>query len=71
MERMTPQKIIMMRDLTQFTGLKETQIEAKVRDGTFPPPVRLSARRLAWLETDVARWQQERIAERDRKRVSK
>jgi prophage regulatory protein len=28
----------------------------RVKDGTFPAPVRLSARRVAWLESDVMNW---------------
>jgi prophage regulatory protein len=59
------QKIIRLADLPNFTGLRRTQIYALVTAGRFPKPVRLSTRRLAWLEAEVAEWQAARIAERD------
>lgn len=33
--------------------------------GKFPAPIRVSENRIGWLEIDIARWQRERIAERD------
>lgn len=33
--------------------------------GRFPAPIRVSQNRIGWLEVDIARWQRERIAERD------
>ena len=44
----------------QFTGLKKSSIYAGVRDGSFPAPVRLSARAVAWREGDLIRWQASR-----------
>jgi len=60
-------KIIRLAELTQFTGLRRTQITQLVAEGRFPPPVRLSARRKCWIADEVALWQAERIAERDGK----
>lgn len=58
-------KIIRLADLPDYTGLRRTQIEFLIEQGKFPRPVRLSARRKAWLETEIIAWQQARIAERD------
>jgi prophage regulatory protein len=60
------QKVILERDLPAVTGLRKTQIAAKVANGTFPKPVRLSERRKAWLEAEVTAWQIEQVAKRDR-----
>jgi prophage regulatory protein len=58
-------KVIRLRDLPNFVGLQRTQVEALIAEGRFPKPVRLSTRRIAWLESEIIAWQQERIAERD------
>ncbi len=33
-----------------------------MEDGAFPKPIKLGERSVAWLEEDIDRWQQERIA---------
>ena len=55
------QRFILKKELPQYCGLRRTQIEAKIERGEFPKPVRLSERRLAWLERDIAAWQAEQI----------
>jgi prophage regulatory protein len=58
------QRIIRLSELTQFCGLKRTQIHQLIKDGHFPAPVQLSARRKGWLEKKLIDWQQQRIARR-------
>jgi prophage regulatory protein len=58
-------RIIRLTDLPQFCGLKRTQIDLLIQEGRFPRPVKLSARRKGWLESELIVWQQQRIAERD------
>ncbi len=67
MSQLKLQKVILEKDLPAVTGLQKTQIAAKVADGSFPKPVKLSERRRAWLEAEVLAWQIARIAERDQK----
>jgi prophage regulatory protein len=43
-------------------GLKSTRIYQLVGDGDFPAPVRLGERSVAWLESEVERWIQNRAA---------
>ena len=62
--------IVRAAELPSFTGLKSTQIDALVAKGEFPAPVKLSARRKGWLQSELIAWQQARIAAsrtRDRK----
>jgi prophage regulatory protein len=40
------------------TSLDITTIYRKIKSGTFPPPVRIGRRRVAWRESDVAMWQE-------------
>jgi prophage regulatory protein len=53
------------RDLPDFVGLKRTQIETLIERGDFPKPIRLSERAIGFLESEIALWQQRRIAKRD------
>lgn len=59
-------KIVRLADLSQFCGLRRTQIELLIAEGKFPRPVKLSARRKGWLEAELIIWQQQHIAQRDR-----
>ena len=39
------------------TSLDITTIYRKMKAGTFPQPVRVGRRRVAWRESDIATWQ--------------
>ena len=39
------------------TSLDITTIYRKMKAGTFPQPVRIGRRRVAWRESDIAAWQ--------------
>ena len=41
----------------QQTSLDITTIYRKMKAGTFPQPVRVGKRRVAWRESDIAAWQ--------------
>jgi prophage regulatory protein len=41
----------------QQTSLDITTIYRKMKAGTFPQPVRVGKRRVAWRESDIATWQ--------------
>ena len=41
----------------QRTSLDITTIYRKIKAGTFPPPVRVGRRRVAWRESDLVAWQ--------------
>ena len=43
--------------LEKQTSLDITTIYRKMKDGSFPQPVRVGKRRVAWRESDVAAWQ--------------
>jgi prophage regulatory protein len=42
------------------TGLSRTSIWQMIRDGKFPAPVSLNSRNIAWRESEVKRWQDQR-----------
>jgi prophage regulatory protein len=39
-----------------LTGLKKSSIYAKAQKGTFPKPVKLSSRAVAWRSDEVHQW---------------
>ncbi len=69
---MTPRlnRVIRLAELPKYVGLKRTQIDALIRRGEVPKPIRLSegGRAKAWLEHEIVAWQQERLAARDKHR---
>lgn len=46
----------------EATGLSRSTIYEKIKDGTFPRPVNLSTRAVAWPESAIAEW----LASRER-----
>lgn len=56
-----PGKLIRLPDVEARTGLKKSSIYAWMKSRTFPAHVRLSARAVAWRESDIDRWISERV----------
>ena len=59
-----PGKLIRLTDVEKRTCLKKSSIYAGGKAGTFPLPVRLSARAVAWRESDIDRWIADRMTTR-------
>ena len=47
-------------DVVKFTGLSKPSIYRLMREGTFPRPVRLGERAVAWTINDLEQWAQNR-----------
>jgi len=46
------------------TGLSRSTIYEKMKNGTFPKPVKLGPRAVGWLEIEIDAWICERISQR-------
>ena len=57
-----PIRIIRMADVQARTGLSRSTIYQWVSDGSFPQPIRLGARAIGWIESEVDAWIREQIA---------
>ena len=57
-----PGKLQRLHVVEERTGFKKSSVYAGVKAGTFPAPVRLSARAVAWREEDIDRWITGRIS---------
>lgn len=56
----TPRLLARLPVVLKVTGLGRSTIYRWVADGSFPPPVRLGPRAVAWRWSDLDRWTQSR-----------
>ena len=56
-------RLVRLPEVEGMTGCKKSTIYQLMKDGKFPRCVRLSARHVAWPETAVLQWVQDRISE--------
>lgn len=56
-----PGRLLRLTHVEARTSLKKSSIYAGVKSRTFPAPVRLAARAVAWREEDIDRWIRERV----------
>lgn len=53
----TPRRFLRMPDVIKLVGIKRTVIYERIKAGTFPKPVQIGARAVAWDEEELATWQ--------------
>ncbi len=58
---MQRENLIRVREVMERTGLSRTVLYRKVKHKDFPPPVRLTARCVGWLESEIDEWVNQRI----------
>ena len=56
-----PETLMRIDAVMALTSLGKTTIYTSVKAGTFPKPLKLSARRVVWRASDIATWQAERL----------
>lgn len=57
--------ILRRADVERATGLKTSSLYEKMKAGEFPRPVRINARSVGWMASEIVEWQKARKAERD------
>ena len=58
------QRFLRLPEVRAITGLPTSTIYEQMDAGRFPRPVHITPRSAAWLSTEVATWQAQRIRER-------
>lgn len=58
-------RLIKIKVVMDMTGLGRSTIYKFMAEGSFPMPVRLSTRSVAWVESEIQNWIQEKIDQRD------
>ena len=58
-------KIIRLPKVEERTGKSRSRIYADIEAGTFPKPIKLSARAVRWIESEIDAWIDSKIADRE------
>ncbi len=58
-------RFMKLKEVMQTTGLARSTIYKHIADGTFPKPVSLGGRSVAWIDNEVDDWMLEKIEQRD------
>lgn len=54
-------KILRLHAVKDLTGLSRSTIYKKISEGTFPGQIRLGARAVGWLASDIEAWLTARV----------
>lgn len=65
MSEATPQETLLrLTDVIKRTGLSRSSIYLSISQGSFPASINLGARSVAWIESEIDQWIQDRINQR-------
>lgn len=56
-------RLLRLPEVEQISGLKKSAIYLRAKDGSFPRPIKIGTRNVAWIESEVDGWVAERVAE--------
>lgn len=54
----TADRLLRAHEVDARTALHRATLYRRIAQGTFPPPLQIGPRRVAWREADVAAWQE-------------
>ena len=54
--------LLKLNQTSSLTNLSRSKIYADIKEGIFPPPIRLGIRSVAWVDHEINEWMQARIA---------
>ena len=58
--------ILRRKQVENRTGLSRSTIYLRIKEGTFPKPIKLGgARAVGWLENEISSWLADQVATRD------
>lgn len=57
-------RILRLPKVMERVGLKKTAIYERVKDGSFPQPLRMGTHATGWLDSEISAWIKERMNER-------
>lgn len=53
-------RLLGLADVVHVTTMSKASVYRNIQAGEFPKPIRISARRVAWRETDIVAWLEQR-----------
>jgi prophage regulatory protein len=63
--------LIRLAEVKEYTGLGRSSIYKYMSEGNFPKSVLLGERAIAWVDTEIEEWVQEKIEQRDAEESNK
>ena len=63
-------RFLKLKEVMELTALGRTSIYNFMNKGTFPKSIPLTARAVAWLESEIQGWMNERLSLRDEQAVN-
>lgn len=66
---MSKSKLIREPDVLARVPFSKPTLHRRIKDGSFPPPVRIGSRAVAWVSDEIDEWERSIIAERDATRA--
>lgn len=58
-------KLIKLKAVMDCTGLARSTVYKFIAEGRFPKPVKLGVRMVAWVESEIQQWIQDKIEHRE------
>lgn len=59
-------RLVREAERERITGVPTSTCYLLMKQGRFPKPVQIGERSVAWVESELLEWNQQRIQERDR-----
>lgn len=59
------ERVLSLRQLEILVGLRKTAIYGAIKNDGFPPPIKLTARKSGWLNSEIQAWLERKRSERD------
>jgi prophage regulatory protein len=57
--------LLRRKAVLDMTGLSRSGLYARIKEHTFPAPVKIGSKSVAWINTEVTHWISARIADRN------
>ena len=62
---MTPHHLLRLKQVEEKTGLKRSQIYLYMKNGEFPRSIKIGPASVAWLESEIDKWIDLKLAMRE------
>ena len=56
-------KLLRLPAVEEIVGFKSTEIYKRIKEGTFPPPIKLAPRQAVWISNQITDWKKKVVRE--------
>lgn len=61
------ERLLRLEEVSYKVGISQSCIRSKMKKGEFPQCIHISSTQVAWLESEINEWIQEKVQEREEK----